>query len=103
MLFVGPGDGEKTDAHEGYVTGRYRDGAFTDIWTDVLKCADWTFTAYAPACECGWRGDTEPATAEGYLACRRGWVRNHFQRLDAVQPILRALGRPLQDEADFLS
>jgi hypothetical protein len=27
MLFVGPGDGEKTDAHEGYVTGRYRDGA----------------------------------------------------------------------------
>jgi hypothetical protein len=37
------------------------------------------------------------------LACRRGWVHDHFQRLGVVQPILRALGRPLEVEADFLS
>jgi hypothetical protein len=34
MRLIGPGNGEKSDSHEGYVAGRYGDGAFSDIWTN---------------------------------------------------------------------
>jgi hypothetical protein len=34
--------------HVGYVAGRYRDGAYSDLWTDVRRCAWRTFTDYAP-------------------------------------------------------
>jgi hypothetical protein len=103
MLFIGPGNGEKTDSHEGYVAGCYRDGAFSDIWTNVSNCEERLFTAYVPACECGWRStSTETVTAEGYRACQEAWMRGHFERLAMVQPILRGLLRPLQLETDFL-
>jgi hypothetical protein len=103
MLFIGPGNGEKTDSHEGYVAGRYRDGAFSDIWTNVFDCAERLFTAYVPACECGWRSaSAQPVTAEGYRACQEAWMRGHFERLAMVQPILRGLRRTLQLETDFL-
>ncbi len=102
MLFIGPGDDEVTDAHEGYVAGRYRDGTYSDIWTDVGRCAAATFTAYAPACECGWRGPVWPATEAGHLACLRVWVHDHFEQLGPVRPIVTALGRPLHLDADFL-
>lgn len=79
MLYRGPGDDLRTDVHEGYVAGRYRDGSWTDIWTDVARCAEGTFTVFAPACECGWRGSEQPATPKGHAACRRRWVRDHFE------------------------
>jgi hypothetical protein len=101
MLFIGPGNGEKTDSHEGYVAGRYRDGAFTDIWTSVSNGG--LFTAYVSACECGWRSTlAQPVTAEGYRTCQEAWLRGHFERLAMVEPILGGLCRPLQLETDFL-
>jgi hypothetical protein len=47
--------------HRGYVAGRYRDGALSDIWTDVARCAERTFTAYLARCGCGWLGDPPPS------------------------------------------
>ena len=72
MLFTG------TSPHLGYVAGRYRNGAFSDAWTDVTRCAENTFTAYAPACACGWRGPAFPATESGHLACRRALTHEHL-------------------------
>jgi hypothetical protein len=72
--------------HAGYVAGRYRDGAYSDIWTDVSRCADRTFVAYAPACSCGWRGVARPATTVGRLSCWREWVADHVEELRAAAP-----------------
>jgi hypothetical protein len=72
MLFTGG------DSHLGFVAGRYRNGAFSDRWTDVLRCADLTFTAYAPSCSCGWRGPQFPATDAGHLGSRRVLVHEHL-------------------------
>jgi hypothetical protein len=66
------------ERHVGYVAGRYRNSAYSDIWTDVRRCAERTFTAYAPACSCGWQGRAQPATDVGHLACRRIWAREHL-------------------------
>ncbi len=77
MVFDGRSDRRAADAHAGYVAGRYRDGGWSDDWTDVRRCAEATFTAYAPACVCGWRGPAAPATAEGHLSCQRMWVLEH--------------------------
>ncbi|WP_297649654.1 hypothetical protein [Pseudonocardia sp.] len=63
--------------HTGFVAGRYRDGAYSDIWTDVRRCAFRTFTGYAPACSCGWRGPAQPVTEIAYIACSRAWTRDH--------------------------
>lgn len=52
------------------MAGRYRDGAWSDGWTDVSRCAPGTFVAYAPACRCGWRGAEHPATERGLRGCR---------------------------------
>jgi hypothetical protein len=60
--------------HAGYIAGRYRDGAYSDEWTDVSRCAENTFVAYVPACSCGWRGPAERPTAAGRLHCRRVWA-----------------------------
>jgi hypothetical protein len=60
--------------HAGYIAGRYRDGACSDEWTDVSRCAENTFVAYVPACSCGWRGPAERPTAGGRLRCRRVWA-----------------------------
>jgi hypothetical protein len=37
----------------GFLVGCYRNGAFSDAWTDVSRCAGGTFIGYAPACSCG--------------------------------------------------
>jgi len=63
--------------HVGYVAGRYRDGAYSDLWTDVRRCAWRTFTDYAPACSCGWQGPARPITDTTYLACSRDWACDH--------------------------
>lgn len=70
--------------HAGYVAGRYRDGAYSDLWTDVSRCAERTFVAYAPACSCGWRGPAQPATAAGRMTCWRLWVGDHVEALRSV-------------------
>jgi hypothetical protein len=75
------------DGHVGYVAGRYRNSAYSDIWTDVRRCADRTFTAYAPACSCGWQGRAQPATDVGHLACRRIWTREHLAHVPGDSPV----------------
>jgi hypothetical protein len=60
-----------------YVAGRYRDGALTDTWTDVARCARGTFVAYVPACSCGWTGELHPPTLEGFSASQRALRRDH--------------------------
>jgi hypothetical protein len=77
MMVSGRSDRDVSDAHAGYVAGRYRDGVWSDGWTDVRRCAEATFTAYAPACGCGWRGPAVSATAKGFLSCQRMWVFEH--------------------------
>lgn len=84
------------DGHVGYVAGRYRNGAYSDIWTDVRRCAERTFTAYAPACSCGWRGRPQPATDVGHLTCRRIWSRKHLAH--AVAELAGDTGAPLADD-----
>ncbi len=69
-------------AHVGYVAGRYRNGALSDIWTEVERCAERTFLAYVPACSCGWVGTGCPATPTGLNACRREWATGHGASLD---------------------
>jgi hypothetical protein len=69
--------GDAPAGHAGYVAGRYRDGAYSDVWTDVARCAERTFVGYAPACSCGWRGPGQPATAAGRLTCWRLWAGDH--------------------------
>ena len=63
--------------HEGS-EGRYRNGAYSDIWTDVRRCADRTFLAYAGACECGWRGADHPSTEAGHHVALQDWRHDHF-------------------------
>lgn len=77
MPFTHQAASDELDGHTPYVAGRYRDGAYSDIWTDVRRCAFQTFTAYAPACSCGWRGPAQPVTDVAYIACRRAWTRDH--------------------------
>jgi hypothetical protein len=101
MLFTGPRDDEPTDGHEGYVAGRYRNGTYSDSWTDVVRCAEQTFTAYAPACKCGWRGPAQPASEVGYAACQHALLRDHLKLLDVGRPILGKIDRPVR-VADFL-
>jgi hypothetical protein len=66
-----------TDGHVGYVAGRYRSGVWSDQWTDVSRCAERTFTDYAPACACGWRGSPRSATADGHVLCQGAWGLEH--------------------------
>ena len=76
MLFTPPA--AAPHGHVGYVAGRYRDGAHSDVWTDVRRCAHQTFTAFAPACSCGWRGAPVPVTDTALIVCRRVWTRDHL-------------------------
>ena len=66
-----------TDTHHGYVAGRYRDGALSDTWTDVRRCAERTFITYVARCRCGWRGNDNPASPDGYHACQREMISTH--------------------------
>ncbi|MHA6797071.1 hypothetical protein ACVGVM_26690 [Pseudonocardia bannensis] len=100
MLFIGPEADEATDEHEGYVAGRYRNGALSDIWTDVARCAQGTFTAFLPACECGWRGASQHPDQRGLDKCRTAWLAEHFTRLALVRHVVA--GRELGPR-DFLT
>ena len=76
--------------HAGFLAGRYRNGALSDAWTDVSRCADGTFVGYVPACTCGWRGAVQPATAPGRFLSSRAWRDEHLAGLEAC-PVA---GRP---------
>jgi hypothetical protein len=78
MFFIGAGADARTDEHEGYVAGRYRDGSRSDIWTDVTRCAELSFISYLPACECGWTGSDQPYSETGFRQCQHDWVTQHF-------------------------
>jgi hypothetical protein len=80
MLFIGGSDAGIGD-HAGYVAGRYRDGALSDLWTDVARCAPATFTAFLPACGCGWRGGAQAPDEAGARRCRREWTREHLRHV----------------------
>jgi hypothetical protein len=69
------------DGHVGYLAGRYRDGAYSDMWTDVRRCAHATFIGYAPACSCGWRAPAQPVSDIAPLLCHRIWFREHIAGL----------------------
>ena len=67
------------DEHRGLIAGRYRDGALSDGWTDVTRCAWGTFTAYVATCRCGWRGTAQVPDARGADRCR--WqLEEHLAR-----------------------
>jgi hypothetical protein len=77
------------DGHCGYIAGRYRDGALSDTWTDVTRCAHGTFTGYAPACTCGWSGAIRPSTPSGLQACQQDLITEHLNNLvPARRPVL---------------
>ena len=90
MLFIGGSD-EGIGDHTGFVSGRYRDGALSDSRTDVSRCSPGTFTAFQPACRCGWRGRSHEPDDVGVRRCRREWTREHLQH---VVPTRHAPPRP---------
>lgn len=86
MFSAGSVDGDLA-GHEGYVAGRYRNGAISDRWTDVTRCAERTFVHYVSRCQCGWTGADRSATAAGAAAARREWRREHLLRATPVSPV----------------
>ena len=82
------------DTHHGYVAGRYRDGALSDTWTDVRRCAERTFITYVARCRCGWRGNDYPASPDGYLACQRELIKTHPLSISAPTGWAQPYGRP---------
>lgn len=94
LLYSGPDADEFTDDHEGWVAGLSPDGTLSGIWTDVRDCADQTFCAYLPRCECGWIGMGVPATFGGYNAAECQWRARHLSEVIARRPARRALPEP---------
>jgi hypothetical protein len=84
-----------TDTHHGYVAGRYRDGALSDKWTDVTRCAERTFIAYVARCGCGWFGKNHSPNPDGYRICQHDLISNHFFSLAGatVADLHRAVAR----------
>jgi len=92
-LVTGRG-GASPDGHAVYVAGRYRDGALSDTWTDVARCARGTFVGYVPACTCGWTGEIRSNTLEGFRDSQRALRTEHLSRLPgASRPVASAAGR----------
>jgi hypothetical protein len=84
MQFTGRTIDSGIDQHRGYVAGRYRNGVLSDEWTDVTRCAEATFTAFVPVCECGWRGNAQKPDDSGAERCRREWAYEHVMRLTSA-------------------
>jgi len=86
VLFTSVGDDggpERIElpGHTGFVAGRYRNWAYSDVWTDVRRCAERTFTGYRPACTCGWMGNPTEADEVGWMRCHREVRAEHLARL----------------------
>jgi hypothetical protein len=66
---------EGLEDHEGYAARRLPDGTLTSTWVRG-------FTAFVPACGCGWHGDREhPATEDGEEAALDQWDTDHASPL----------------------
>ena len=90
--------------HEGYAARRLPDGTLTGTWTHATR----EFTAYLPACGCGWRNPHQhPPTDQGWEAALEDWRAEHAVPLLAQQAdrrrqeLARVLGW-LGDQADRL-
>ena len=60
--------------HEGYAARRLPDGTLTGTWTAATAA----FTAFVPACGCGWHGEREhPPTEDGEHAAIGQWELEH--------------------------
>jgi hypothetical protein len=86
VLFTGVGDDSgpeplEVPGHTGFVAGRYRNWTYSDLWTDVRRCAERTFTAYLPACTCGWTGTPTAADEVGFMRCHRAVRSEHLATL----------------------
>jgi DNA-binding CsgD family transcriptional regulator len=81
--------------HRGFAAGRYRDWSWSEIWTDVSRCASSTFTAVAAGCTCGWRGPAHRPRDGAPDACRWEWVFLHVVTLSwsAVDGIAQDLSK----------
>lgn len=101
LLYVGPDSDEFTDEHEGWVAGRSLDGSLSDIWTDVRRCTEQSFSAYLPRCECGWIGIAVPATSGGHNAAERQW-RRHLDHVITGRPERRPLPEPAWVAGSFV-
>jgi hypothetical protein len=77
---AGPEPGQPP-GHVGFVAGRYRNWTYSDMWTDVRRCADRTFTGFVPACTCGWVGAAAPADDAGWRCCQRAVRTEHLAPL----------------------
>jgi hypothetical protein len=95
---------EGLDDHEGYALRRLPDGTLTGVWTHATR----EFTAYLPACDCGWRSPHQhPPTDQGWEAALEDWRAQHAVPLLARQAdrrreeLARVLGW-LGDQADRL-
>lgn len=86
-MFVTGRPGAASSDHAVYVAGRYRDGALSDTWTDVARCAPGTFIAYVPACTCGWTGAIQANTLDGFRESQRALRSEHLSRLPAPPPV----------------
>ena len=74
--------------HEGYGARRLPDGTLTGTWSYASRA----FTAFVPACGCGWSGDREhPPTDEGGEAAISQWRVEHAEPLLARQAERRQL------------
>ncbi len=86
VLFTVPDPAAVLTGHAGYLAGRYRDRAYSDLWTDASRCAEQTFVAYAPRRSCGWRGTVRPADEVGRLSCQREWLTVHVAAVQRSAP-----------------
>jgi hypothetical protein len=74
--------------HEGYAARRLPDGTLTGTWS----YATGEFTAFVPACGCGWSGDRDhPPTDQGEEAAIGQWRVEHAEPLLARQAERRQL------------
>jgi hypothetical protein len=81
--------------HEGYGARRLSDGTLTSTWTAATAA----FTAFVPACGCGWHADREhPPTEAGEEAALAQWRAEHATPLLDRQAERRQLrlGRALE-------
>jgi hypothetical protein len=74
--------------HEGYAARRLPDGTLTGTWTYATR----EFTAFVPACGCGWHVEREhPPTEEGEDAALAQWRAEHATPLLAQEAERRQL------------
>jgi hypothetical protein len=90
--------------HEGYGARRIPDGTLTGTWTHATRA----FTAFVPACGCGWRGEVDYLPTEtGEAFAIDQWRSEHAEPLLARRAERRQLElaqalRALGGIADFL-